>query len=109
KARMTAEGPDRPSAPEHASGPRPFRDGVRSPRNPWEEPSEVEEVLQADGETGDVADTADPQEHARRERRPVHRVVPNRQGLTPAAEQDLLVGDEPGQPYRVHPHPVHVG
>ena len=38
----------------------------------------------------------------------VHRVVADGEGLALAAEQDLLVGDEPAQPYRVHRHPVDV-
>src|SRR5690606_18872777 len=31
------------------------------------------------------------------------------EGLALAAEQDLLVGEEPAQPYGVHRHAVHVG
>ena len=41
--------------------------------------------------------------------RAVHRVVPDRQRLPVGAEHDLLVGDQPGQPDRVHPDPVDLG
>src|SRR5437868_315844 len=80
----------------------------RAARNP-ESASEIEQVLQADGEAGELADAADAQQDARRERRAVHGVVPDREGLTVETEQYLLVGDEPGQPYRVDVDPVHVG
>ena len=69
--------------------------------------SQVEEVLEAHGEPGPVADRAEPGQHAGRERRPVQRVVPDRERLPHAAEHDLLVGDQAADPQAVHVDPVH--
>ena len=54
-----------------------------------------------------MARTAD--QDARGERRAVHRVVPDREGLPRSAEQDLLVGDQAASPDGVHVDAVDVG
>ena len=64
---------------------------------------EVEQVLEPDGEPGSVADGAQPRQHARGERGPVERVVPDREGLPRAAEDDLLVRDQAADPQRRAP------
>ena len=46
-------------------------------------------------------------DHAGHEGDPVQRVVSDGEGLAFGAEQDLLVGDQPAQPYPVDPDAVH--
>src|SRR5664279_4418502 len=70
---------------------------------------EPEQLVQADGQSWPARHSADRREHTWHERRAVQRVVPDRQGLASTAEDDLLVRDQPWQPYRVHVDPVDVG
>src|SRR5687768_12908824 len=57
-----------------------------------------EQRLEPDREAGPRQDGTRRHQHARDERASVRRVVTDRQGLALAAEDDLLVGDEPGEP-----------
>src|SRR5918995_2127225 len=45
-------------------------------------------------------------QHTRHERGPIGRVVPDREGLSLPAEDDLLVRHQPRQPHRVHADPL---
>ena len=56
------------------------------------------------GDSGSVGTRADREQHAGHERLAVGRVVADRQRLADVAEDDLLVGDEPGQAHRVDRH-----
>ena len=55
-----------------------------------------------------VTTRRDAEQDARHEAAVVERVVADGQGLALAAEQDLLVGDQPAQPHGVHGHAVDV-
>ena len=66
-------------------------------------------MLESDGKSRFVGYAANPHEDARHERRAVHRVVPDRQGLPRPAEDDLLVRDHPADAQSVHADPVDVG
>src|SRR2546421_5398213 len=68
----------------------------------------IEECAQPDREARPAEHRPHREQHARHERRPVVRVVPDRQGLPLGTEEHLLVGDQAGGPDRVHPHPLHV-
>ena len=58
---------------------------------------------------GPVPDRAQPGQHARGERGPVQRVVPDRERLPHAAQDHLLVRHQAAHPQPVHPDAVHVG
>src|SRR4051794_12895683 len=61
-----------------------------------------EEVLQSDdGRLLQVPHLSDSEQYPGHERLTVDRVVPDRERLAEAAEEDLLVRDQPGQPDRV--------
>ena len=101
-----------------------FRRGAASPSGPrqhWSNeaatarvtPSrgsaEVEEGVEADGEARVVADRAHAGQHARGERDPVERVVPDGERLPRRAEEDLLVRHEAAHPQAVDAYAVDVG
>src|SRR5690606_31296117 len=69
---------------------------VRVPDVTW---SLSEEVLEADSESRAGRDPADAEQHTGHERRPSQRVVPDRERLVVAAEQDLLVRDQASKPH----------
>src|SRR3954452_15161699 len=69
---------------------------------------EWQELLEPHGQPGPAADVADPDEDARCERGTVEGVVTDRQRLPEAAEDDLLVGDQPTDAEAVHADPVDV-
>src|SRR3954447_2665642 len=79
------------------------------PRYPSTARSQVEQGFQADGQPGTAADAAHGQEDSGHERYAVERVVADGQRLTRRAEDDLLMGDHPGDPQRVDAHAVDVG
>src|SRR5690606_23311753 len=89
----------------------PLLDRARRPRTRWwaRYVSEVQQALQPDRQPGQLAHPPHAEQHARGERGAVHRVVADGEGRAVAAEQHLLVGDEPGQADRVHTHAVDVG
>ena len=58
-------------------------------------------MFQAEGEAGSGHHAADAEQDARHEAAVVQRVVADGEGLALAAEQDLLVGEQAAQPYRV--------
>jgi len=58
------------------------------------DPLEAQEPFEADGQAGAVGDGSDRQERSRRERGPVIGVRPDREGLAPRAQDDLLVGHQ---------------
>src|SRR6516165_1226588 len=58
---------------------------------------------------GQRRQAADREQHAWQERRPVQRIVPDRQRLSVPAEQHLLMRHQPRQPHRVHVHVIHAG
>jgi len=55
--------------------------------------SETEVGVEADRDAGELGDALHADEHARHERRAVDRVVPDPEGLTGRAENDLLMSD----------------
>ena len=68
-----------------------------TPGTSGSESGEAEVGVEADGEAGVRGDAAHAEQHARGERRHVEAVVAEGQGLPRAAEQHLLVRDEPAQ------------
>jgi len=65
--------------------------------------SETEVGVEADRDAGELGDALHADEHARHERRAVDRVVPDPEGLTGRAENDLLMSDRADHPYPVDP------
>lgn len=71
--------------------------------------SELEVVLQADGEARVLGDAADALEHARHEADAVERVVSHGEGFALGAEEDLLMRNEAALAHGMHADPVDVG
>src|SRR3954464_12927019 len=70
--------------------------------------SQPERLLQPDGQAGMVEHPPHAEHDTRHERLPRERVVADGEGLAVAAEQHLLVRDEPGQADRMDAHTVDV-
>src|SRR5215212_4916192 len=74
----------------------------------WSSRAQIEEVLEADGETVDLGNSLHPEDHARHERGAIEGVVADREGLPGGAEHDLLVCDRAWDAQRVDPEPGHL-
>src|SRR3954452_11385955 len=72
-------------------------------------PVSVEQRVETDGEAGSARDGPNGEQYARHERRPVERVVAEREHLPRAAEQHLFMGHQSGQANGVDATPVYVG